>query len=169
MDEQQITPKSEIEYLTLVSYFLEHYKDFKSASDIMNKFGDYLTDATNMEKFALMDEHMPSPEDFTQKEYGYRELKDRRGMMDVSFYEEKLISFSTQMFFDELSTGNKASDFFESNLLPFMNNKLGDKNIHVDKSTGNYYCSNFNGLMVTFSQLKKLPGVSVTIIEKAFF
>jgi hypothetical protein len=161
MSKQQNKPKSEIPYLTIVSYFMENDKDTISFSEILTKFGDSLTDTT----MQVMDDYTDS---ILQGEYEYRESKERKCILDVSFDQGKLLAFSSQIYFEGKTGETEIAKFLESELVPIMNKIIGEKNIKQDKSTSTYYCSDFNGWMVTFFKLTGKQGISTEIYRKTF-
>jgi hypothetical protein len=168
MNGQNDEPKTDVPYLTIVSYFLENQKDTIPYTDIMIKFGDSLTDITTMEDFKAMQDYDDVPDGFIQSEYEYRESEERKCTMDITYREGRLVAFRSQIFFEGKAAETERTKYFESEFVPLMNKFIGEKNIQYDKSTGSYFCSNFHGLIVTFSLVNGIPGISTSIYEKAF-
>lgn len=166
---RQYEPACKIPYLTLISEFLRDFRELHCQLDIMDRFGrDCLTDITDIPQTETMAMITSWPEGSEKKVFQFKELDKRWGILDVIFYEGRLVNFRAQIFFQGWFAKSKAVKFNSLKLRPLINDIFGMKNVHHDFLNSTCFCYDGYGLKITFRYEPKTASISTTITEEAY-
>jgi len=166
---RQYEPACKISYLTLISEFLGDFRELHSRLDIIDRFGsDCLTDITDIPQTKSTAMAIFVPEGSNKKVFQFKESDKRWGILDVIFYEGRLVNFRAQIFFQGWLAKSKAVEFNSLKLRPLINDIFGMKNVHHDFLNNTCFCYDGYGLKITFRYEPKTASISTTITEEAY-
>lgn len=166
---RQYEPACKILYLTLVSEFLRDFRELHSRLDIFDRFGkDCLMDITDIPQTETMAMVTSLPEGSDKKVFQFKESDKRWGILDVIFYEGRLVNFRAQIFFQGWFAKSKAVKFNSLKLRPLINEIYGMGNVHHDFLNDTCSCHDGYGLKITFRYVPKTTSISTTIAEEAY-
>ncbi len=166
---RQYEPACKIPYLTLVSEFLRDFRELHSQLDIFDRFGrDCLTDITDIPQTETMATVTSWPEGSEKKAFQFKESDKMWGILDVIFYEGRLVNFRAQIFFQGWFAKSKAVKFNSLKLRPLINEIYGMGNVHHDFLNDTCSCYDGYGLKVIFRYVPKTTSIVTTIAEEAY-
>jgi hypothetical protein len=166
---RQYEPACKIPYLTLVSEFLRDFRELHSKLDIVDRFGkDCLTDVTDVPLTETTAIVPARPAGSEKKIFQFKESDKSWGILEVIFYEGRVVNFRAQIFFQGWFAKSKAVKFNSLKLLPLINGIYGMENVQHDFLNDTCSCHDGCGLKITFRYVPKTRSISTTIAEEAY-
>jgi len=149
MSIEQYDPKTPLSYLAIISDFLRQHADFKRTSDIINHFGvDCVTDVTDAPEREALKSIQPLPEDFHERAFQCKESVKRRGIIEATFHQTKLVNLRVQLFFRGWFPRRAALKFVTREVLPTISGIIGSPDVIEEDPYPAFVWSDFHGLRV---------------------
>jgi len=154
-----------ISYLTIVAEVLQHYREYETVDDVVNRIGaSYLIEITGDSKIQWLDDAWPLPEGFDQRVFRFKESIYRDGLFEVVFHKDQLVNFRAQLFLRQC-TFPDVNEYIDKELRPLLRKNIGDVVFQYDEATNTFRYYNFNGLIVAFRYVPGYLSVSTHITD----
>jgi len=167
-ERKQVRAYQSFSYLTIISELLLHHHEFRTHSDMLRHLGPlFFKDITDDPRMQLLDEMRPLPIGFNQKIYQFKESKNRDGIIEAVFYEDRLVNFRGQLLLHRLND-EQVSEYMNSELFPLISDIVGTENFEYDAVTNIYHYDDFDGFIVAFRTVTGAPSLSVYITDRKY-
>jgi len=166
---EQYDPKTPLSYLAIISDFLRQHADFKSTSDIINHFGAHcMTDVTDAPEREALKSIQPLPEGFHESAFQFKESAKRRGIIEATFHQTKLVNLRVQLFFYGWFPRRAALKFLTREVHPTITSIIGSAGTIEEHPYPAFVWSNFHGLYVHTGFHTEYAYVSTWLTDTAY-
>jgi len=124
-----------------------------------------VTDAPHREALKSME---PLPEDFQESAFQFKEHAKRRGIVEATFHQNKLVNLRVQLFFYGWFPRRAALKFVTREVLPIITSIIGSTGSIEEHPYPAFVWSEYNGLYVRTGLNTEYAYVSTWLTDTAY-